>query len=274
MGLIKFSEIACIFVGAVFLILGLPSILEIAFYRVYYSLRWKLLALLIILFFLGYIAFGFVVYTIPANTLYLIVSLVFFGGGFFVFIISKLSSITIQQIRLVVKLKTQAEHDALTGIYNQRFFKKEFQIVCDQAKHGGPISFLLLIDLDKFKCINDNYGHKIGNEVLIKTAKILRNTTRKTDIVARTGGDEFALILYGAEIAAAKKVAKKISLRLKQLGKEYSKCKEFGCSIGISVIDKNYKHSNEIFVCADKACYLAKKSSSNKIQIFDTNLMK
>lgn len=88
--------------------------------------------------------------------------------------------------------------DELTGLLNRRGFSDRLQNALAAAKRQGPTGALLLIDLDKFKAVNDTYGHMAGDALLVTVARILQSRTRETDSIARLGGDEFAVIMPGA----------------------------------------------------------------------------
>ena len=101
----------------------------------------------------------------------------------------------LKRIRLQSELKEQALHDPLTGVYNRRYFNHVIeQEMLRSGRYDHPIGFLM-IDINKFKEINDRYGHQIGDEVLQEVAKLLQGQVRESDIVVRYGGDEFLLLL-------------------------------------------------------------------------------
>jgi len=107
---------------------------------------------------------------------------------------------------IIQKLHQQANIDSMTGICNRRCF---FTMMPTTLKKKFPIS-LMMIDVDNFKRINDTYGHSSGDEVLKQLADILKNNTRSTDIVARLGGEEFAVVLPQTTCENALKIAEKI----------------------------------------------------------------
>ncbi|MEV1290383.1 diguanylate cyclase [Micromonospora sp. NPDC049679] len=100
--------------------------------------------------------------------------------------------------------------DALTGVYNRRFFQETLRLEAERAmRHGRPLS-LILIDLDHFKTINDSYGHSAGDAVLVQAADRLRRAVRATDVTARYGGEEFVCLLPGVDENAAFEIAEQL----------------------------------------------------------------
>jgi diguanylate cyclase (GGDEF)-like protein len=105
----------------------------------------------------------------------------------------------------IAYLESLSVTDELTGLLNRRGFVWELRRTLATAKRGGPHGILLMCDLDGFKGVNDCFGHAAGDEVLRRTGAVLSARTRRSDVVARIGGDEFAIVLVGASLAAARK---------------------------------------------------------------------
>ncbi|MCP4180179.1 MAG: diguanylate cyclase, partial [bacterium] len=103
----------------------------------------------------------------------------------------------------LTRIKTLAEQDSLTSLYNRRYMYEWAAIELSRAtRYEEPLSIIML-DIDHFKKINDNYGHKLGDKTLIEFSRLLKKHCRKTDIVARYGGEEFVIILTNTEKAGA-----------------------------------------------------------------------
>lgn len=158
------------------------------------------------------------------------------------------------------KLEYEATHDPLTGLYNRRGY--------DFLLNNVDIytSAFLLIDLDKFKSINDNYGHDVGDKALTKVAKILHKSFRAQDYVCRIGGDEFAVIMIHAESQLTGRIQNKIreiNEQLKIANKDEG-VPPISLSVGVVFGDQNYS-IDEIFKEADKALYKAKEDANRDV---------
>ncbi len=164
----------------------------------------------------------------------------------------------------------QANHDYLTDTLNKKSLKQKLNEFFFKAKENGFIHAFLFIDLDNFKSINDNYGHSIGDMLIIEVAQRLRNTIRKEDVLARLSGDEFAIVLtnLNQNIDIAKKEVRNICDKfLKTISKEFlleDNKINITLSIGISIFPDDKKNIQDIIVSADKAMYKAKELGKNK----------
>ncbi|MEP6909931.1 MAG: sensor domain-containing diguanylate cyclase [Actinomycetota bacterium] len=114
------------------------------------------------------------------------------------------------QRELEEKLRGLADHDSLTSLFNRKRFAEEVEAELVRASRLGSSTAMLMIDVDRFKTINDTYGHQAGDKALTAISAILRSSVRASDIVARFGGDEFAILLPHADVASAELVANKI----------------------------------------------------------------
>jgi diguanylate cyclase (GGDEF)-like protein/PAS domain S-box-containing protein len=165
------------------------------------------------------------------------------------------------------RLKDLAEHDPLTGLLNRRRFDEELADTMLRLRRHGGNAALLLIDLDRFKLVNDTFGHKIGDEVLVEVAGTLRARLRETDIVARLGGDEFAAVLYEADAEAAQAVAEDLiaALRAKRVGQ----AAEVGvtASVGVVLLDRETLGDDDALIAADRALYAAKNDGRDRIAL-------
>jgi diguanylate cyclase (GGDEF)-like protein len=157
------------------------------------------------------------------------------------------------------------ECDSLTGLLNhtktKEYLDKE---ISRAARQGSGLAFAML-DIDRFKSINDTYGHPAGDRVIVSLSRLLRQRLRKTDIVGRYGGEEFALVLAGADEKSAAKVVDEIRLSFGQVrhncdGAEFSAT--FSC--GVAGFPR---YGDAISLCnaADKALYEAKHKGRNMV---------
>ena len=162
-------------------------------------------------------------------------------------------------------LLKKAEYDALTGILNRRAFD---QICHTSSEKRQPIA-LLLIDMDNFKFINDNFGHTGGDTALQELARILTDTFRTDDYVARIGGDEFAAILPNCGSGAANTIKKKILSVNEQLVNIKDNIKPVSISVGVAFSSSGF--SEELFKRADKALYIVKEKGKRGCEIYEEN---
>lgn len=168
----------------------------------------------------------------------------------------------------IEKLKGLVTIDFLTRVYNRRAFSHFLKSACKEVKWTSEhmsrrqrreYFSLLLVDLDDFKKFNDKFGHLYGDKILKKVANFLSSSVREFDIVARWGGEEFAIILQEATLEQAKKKAEEILKKAK---------KKLPLTFSIGVVESNPKYSSaQIFQKVDKAVYLAKKQGKNRIII-------
>jgi len=125
---------------------------------------------------------------------------------------------------------------------------------------------VLLIDIDNFKNINDNFGHQIGDIVIKSLANIFINTIRQSDIAIRYGGEEFLILLSSTNLHQAEILAEKIRANVNNTKIKYSGSKElsFTISLGLSTVKENDVDINATIQNADKALYIAKESGKNQ----------
>jgi diguanylate cyclase (GGDEF)-like protein len=164
------------------------------------------------------------------------------------------------------RLKAAATIDSLTGIYNRGYFDKLLKSeILRNARYEHPVS-LLLIDIDKFKDVNDEYGHQQGDRILKWIADLLRKIVRQTDVVARYGGEEFTVILLETELNNATKVAEKIREKI-AVTSQFELVKPITVSIGISNYPENGFIDKEIIRAADIALYHSKQHGRNQVSV-------
>lgn len=157
-------------------------------------------------------------------------------------------------------LEHQAQHDTLTGLANRNLLYQQLeQLIGQNKRHTDHIS-LILLDLDRFKEANDTLGHQIGDQLLIEVGKRLRHEMRENDIVARIGGDEFAILLTNAGEAEARNVCKKILKSFEQPFKVNEYQLYVGASLGIAVHPLHGNDAETLIKRADVAMYVAKRN--------------
>jgi len=169
---------------------------------------------------------------------------------------------------LIDKLKFLSSTDPMTKLYNRRYFTKISQHIFGLAVRESQDISVIMLDIDKFKRVNDTYGHKVGDDVIIALANIMINFQRSSDVVCRYGGEEFVILLPNTAVEKARVVAEKLrkivevtSVKLGQ-GKEL----KFTISLGVSQVDiKNDINIEKALNQADIALYEAKKSGRNRV---------
>lgn len=163
-------------------------------------------------------------------------------------------------IYLLKKFEYQATHDQLTGLVNRKYFTKEFNnLILVNQKNRDKLAILFL-DIDKFKGINDNFGHNTGDKILKEIAKKLKDIFAKDDIICRLGGDEFVITLSG--ISSKEEIIKKVDKLIESFNKPLTvdESKFFiSFSLGISIYPEDARELEELIKKADYAMYIAKR---------------
>lgn len=159
-----------------------------------------------------------------------------------------------------------ANHDSLTKLPNRRFFGEKLKDLIKSDTSGA----LIFIDVNKFKMINDLYGHAAGDEVLLKIASILKLQTRHNDIVARLAGDEFTVILYRIQERQLKKVLDNLNKALQSNIVVGENLIRFSCSLGVTLFPEHGDNSAKLIVNADMAMYKAKQNDGGAWEIYDS----
>ncbi|MDT7548182.1 MAG: hypothetical protein QOE84_576, partial [Actinomycetota bacterium] len=170
--------------------------------------------------------------------------------------------LSLRDLRSLAESRRQALTDDLTGLANRRMFNRQLTATlaaCAARPEGEDTRIaVLLIDMDRFKEINDSFGHPVGDEVLREIAERLRPGLRSSDLLARLGGDEFALLLDGSDTEYANGVAKRLTAELEQPFPLAQASFELGASIGIARYPDDATDAAELLRCADVAMYRAK----------------
>ena len=173
---------------------------------------------------------------------------------------SKLDNVTKQLLGLSIKLEKMATKDSLTSLYNRRYFDLRLIEETSRADRDKQELSLIMIDFDNFKKYNDSYGHQTGDKLLQEVAANISNLLRRSDMVFRYGGDEFAVLVSGCSIAKAEQIAKNIGTKISET--------QFTSSAGDS-LDKitiscgvaHYEGNLEDFMAAADKCLLAAKKA-------------
>ncbi len=165
-----------------------------------------------------------------------------------------------------------ATRDALTGLFNRRALTERTEEAIVRAARRKESLAVLFLDLDKFKVVNDTFGHDVGDELLRQVAARIKASVRETDVVARIGGDEFIVLLEGlsSDVDAAALAEKIVSASLREcsIGPH---CITTSVSIGISMYPQDGSSAQELLKEADLAMYSAKQERRGSFQFFHRN---
>jgi diguanylate cyclase (GGDEF)-like protein/PAS domain S-box-containing protein len=172
------------------------------------------------------------------------------------------------------KLSHDALHDTLTGLPNRALFLDRLERVIEHAKRNKKYIFaVLFLDVDRFKNINDRFGHLFGDKLLIAIGKRLQSSARFSDTVARLGGDEFVILVEDIENKEeATQIASRIQEKISQPVKIDNNEVYTSCSVGVILNDESYRNPGEFLRDADIAMYRAKSEGRARYIIFDTNM--
>ena len=163
------------------------------------------------------------------------------------------------------EMQHQAHHDHLTGLPNRVLLHKRVDAALKGAREEDHSMAFLLIDLDRFKEVNDTLGHLTGDAVLRLAAERIHSCVRETDTAARLGGDEFALLLPATGSGSAEAIARLVSERLQEDFNVNDHQLKLGASIGIALFPEHGDNYERILHCADIAMYAAKRKSNGAV---------
>ena len=167
------------------------------------------------------------------------------------------------------ELRKLANHDSLTGLFNRRRFNEELRKEVMNVMRKDHSSALFFIDLDQFKYINDACGHPAGDRLIRKVADELQRSIRQDDVVARFGGDEFAILIRNVDIVGAEAAAETILRNMRRMA--HIECEQIfhvHCSIGVTLMSGDNLHHDELINQADIACREAKSAGRNRMRVF------
>lgn len=169
-----------------------------------------------------------------------------------------------------LELEKLASEDPLTGVNNRRKFEERLEQEFYRSRRYDHPMCVAIVDVDTFKAINDSHGHAVGDEVLKRVAGLLRSGLRKSDIVARIGGDEFAAVLPESDSESVVGILEKLGQELSEMDFNGDKGQfNISCSIGIACISEDCQSIGDLMRRADLAMYEAKHAGRNKTVLFN-----
>lgn len=266
-------QFAFLMVGAFFLVRSLSPIKRLILELPEGKLtnQWKTLSLLILSFLIAYIIFGydFWIHKESPSWMSLVIATVLFLGGIFAFLVGQLALHTTSNVKNLAILQHESITDALTGLKNRRYFD---QRMCEEValskRYKLPLT-LMLLDVDYFKRINDVYGHKIGDEVLKNLSVVILEIVRDSDVVARYGGEEIAIITPNTSKKEAELLAERLRYVIEQTTiatvEATQEVVQVTISIGICSLSAVITDKEALLEEADQALYLAKKYGRNRV---------
>ncbi len=195
-----------------------------------------------------------------------ILSAAFFGA----IVNKKLIEFAAENKKISLYFQNLSITDPLTKLYNRRYFFEKLHETFSLAKRKRRPIALLYLDLDHFKSINDTYGHKKGDEILISFANILKKNLRSYDTVARIGGEEIAVLIYDEPYDKVLKIAQKIKNTVQTI--PIANKKFLTTSIGITYkIPSEIDTVDSLFIESDKALYRAKELGRNRVEVYEND---
>ena len=176
------------------------------------------------------------------------------------------------QKMLEERLRWQATHDHLTEIYNRRYLETQLEEEIRHVQRSGIGSAVVFLDLDRFKYVNDTVGHDAGDKLLKEISATLVKQLRRNDIVARIGGDEFAIILKNVDESLAVSMADSCRKALTVLRVQHGdNSYHVHASVGVAMLDNDLLTAGDVLANSDIACHIAKRMGRNQTHLYDKN---
>lgn len=274
------TGIALILTGIAILAFSLPPLYALIGLLPTSSLRryWYALMLLVSFFIAGYISYGIIFWEhiLKGDLHDLVVPIIFFSGSCFVWVTSTLFHRTTLDLRRMELLEEESITDPLIHIYNRRYLDRRLANEIALAKRHGLQLSILMVDIDHFKAINDDYGHQAGDLVLSYLGELILKAIRQSDIAARYGGEEFVIIAPEADSVAAADLAERLRESVEEhelvLASADSEAKiiRINVSIGVAELNEEIKTAEQLLDISDVAMYQAKAAGRNRVRVYQS----
>lgn len=262
--LLKIISLLLVFIGISCLAASLVPTRKICRMKHEQTRGWKILGALIVFFIVGYITFGSLLLQNSTGTLELVVSMILGGGGIFVAIVTNMTMLTIQNIeKITARERHRTLYDELTDLPNRTLLYEKIYYGIREAERQSDSVAVLVLDIDRFKEINDALGHHYGDHLLQLIAARILKAVRKTDTVSRLGGDEFAIALPGVDSQQAILVSEKICQYMEEAFIIKDRSLNIEVSIGIALYPEHGNSNETLLQRASVAMYASKKSGCN-----------
>ncbi len=184
------------------------------------------------------------------------------------FLLAQQAAIAIENASLFEEVQNLALTDELTGLYNRRGLFEIGRIEFARARRLEKPFSAIMVDIDHFKDVNDDFGHPVGDKVLQRMAGVFQQGLRSVDLVGRFGGEEFVILLSETDSTSAKEVAERLRIAVEQLSINIGKKKvSVTISVGVASFDKNSPDLNTLVARADQAMYVSKHKGRNRVSI-------
>ena len=265
-----------VFGGAALHVISLLLVCKLLRELPQYHLRrgWGILGIFILFLFFSYLLYGFFFLNKQGEpcAVDIIAPFILFFGAVFVLLVKLLTLKTTLELKRIGSLERDNITDPLLGIYNRRYLeymlRREFLL---SRRDDLPLSILLL-DIDNFKEVNDTHGHLAGDQALINLVRVIGENLRKTDLMARYGGEEILIMLPHTRESAALKLAEKLRRTIAYTimvpavdnGDKRWPDLSITVSIGVAGLNRELASEQELFARADRALYQAKEGGRNR----------
>ncbi len=173
------------------------------------------------------------------------------------------------------EMKELAVRDQLTGVFDRRGLGEQGAMAYATARRNSTPLSVIMTDIDRFKYINDEFGHATGDAALVHFAGILKEARRAEDILARVGGEEFAIVLPGTELADALKIADQLCARIEATPMPVEdRLLQMTASFGVATVNSSDSCLSDTIVRADRALYRSKRAGRNQVDLESSQLMR